>query len=296
MAAHNLKIEAAFATLPLPGQSESGDLSFVKRVGKGTLIAVVDGLGHGQDAASAAHAAVGALDRYSREPLIELVRRCHDALVGLRGVVLGLAYLDPQAATMTWLGVGNVGGVLLRVDLGNRPSRITLVPNAGFIGAEQPGREVRMTERGDVGRHAHDAKHRARHCPPDDADGQAGTERIRHRGRGGSRGAIGKPFAVTPRRDRNQSDLHHLAETERDPDVEPRGGHGRQGDWPDEAAHPDAVDQIEGEVARHHRDGGRGEPQDDGPQRAGRQRAGDLLSGRSVLPVRARHRCPSGAG
>jgi serine/threonine protein phosphatase PrpC len=137
VAARDLKIEAAFAMLPLPGQSESGDLCLVKRVGKGTLIAVVDGLGHGQDAASAAHAAVGALDRYSREPLIDLVRRCHEALVGLRGVVLGLAYLDPQAATMAWLGVGNVGGVLLRADLGNRPSRITLVPNAGFIGAEQ---------------------------------------------------------------------------------------------------------------------------------------------------------------
>lgn len=137
MAARDLKIEAAFATLPLPGQSESGDLSLIKHVGKGTLIAVVDGLGHGQDAASAAHAAVGALDRYSREPLIDLVRRCHEALVGLRGVVLGLAYLDPQAATMSWLGVGNVGGVLLRADLGNRPSRITLVPNAGFIGAER---------------------------------------------------------------------------------------------------------------------------------------------------------------
>jgi len=132
-----LKIETAFATLPLPGQAESGDLCLVKRVGKGTLVAAVDGLGHGQDAASAAHAAVGALDRYSREPLIELVRRCHEALVGLRGVVLGLAYLDPQAATMAWLGVGNIGGMLLRADLGDRPSRITLVPNAGFIGAEQ---------------------------------------------------------------------------------------------------------------------------------------------------------------
>jgi serine/threonine protein phosphatase PrpC len=138
VAARDLKIEAAFATLPLPGESESGDLCLIKRVGKGTLLAVVDGLGHGQEAASAAHAAVGALDRYSREPLIELVRRSHDALVGLRGVVLGIAYLDPQAATMAWLGVGNVGGVLLRADLGNRPSRITLVPNAGFIGAEQP--------------------------------------------------------------------------------------------------------------------------------------------------------------
>ncbi len=137
MAARDLKIDAAFATLPLPGESESGDLCLIKRVGKGTLIAVVDGLGHGQEAASAAHAAVAALDRYSREPLIELVRRSHDALTGLRGVVLGLAYLDPHAATMAWLGVGNVGGVLLRADVGNRPSRITLVPNAGFIGAEQ---------------------------------------------------------------------------------------------------------------------------------------------------------------
>jgi len=137
VAARDLKIDAAFATLPLPGESESGDLCLIKRVGKGTLIAVVDGLGHGQEAASAAHAAVAALDRYSREPLIELVRRSHDALTGLRGVVLGLAYLDPHAATMAWLGVGNVGGVLLRADVGNRPSRITLVPNAGFIGAEQ---------------------------------------------------------------------------------------------------------------------------------------------------------------
>ncbi|MGH7520525.1 MAG: SpoIIE family protein phosphatase [Gemmatimonadales bacterium] len=132
-----MKIDTAFATLPLPGQTESGDLSLIKRVGKGTLIAVVDGLGHGQDAASAAHAAVAALDRYSREPLADLVRRCHTAMVGLRGVVLGLAYLDPQAAAMTWLGIGNIGGIVLRVDAGNRPARISLVPNAGFIGAEQ---------------------------------------------------------------------------------------------------------------------------------------------------------------
>ena len=137
MAACHLKIDTAFATLPLRGQTESGDLCLSKRVGKGTLIAVVDGLGHGQDAASAAHAAIAALDRYAREPLADLVRRCHEALIGLRGVVLGLAYLDPQAATLTWLGVGNVGGILLRADLGNRPSRITLVPSAGFIGAEQ---------------------------------------------------------------------------------------------------------------------------------------------------------------
>jgi serine/threonine protein phosphatase PrpC len=138
MAPRDLKIEAAFAELPLPGQVESGDLCLVKRVGEGTLLAVVDGLGHGQEAASAAHAAVGAIERHAREPLVDLVRRCHDALVGLRGVVLGLAYLDPASASMTWLGVGNIGGVLMRADVKSRPSHVSLVPNAGFIGAEPP--------------------------------------------------------------------------------------------------------------------------------------------------------------
>ena len=138
MAPRDLRIETALATLPLPGQVESGDLSLVKHVGKGTLIAVVDGLGHGEEAASAAHAAVGALDRHAREPLADLVRRCHTALLGMRGVVLGLAYLDPQAATMTWLGVGNIGGLVLHADATSRPPRIGLVPTAGVVGAEQP--------------------------------------------------------------------------------------------------------------------------------------------------------------
>ena len=133
-----MRIDTAFAMEPLPGETESGDLSLVKRVGVGTLVAVVDGLGHGEEAATAAHAAVAALERYAREPLADIVRRCHEALLGLRGVVLGLAYLDPQAATMTWLGVGNVGGILLRADSGSRPARVSLVASAGFIGGELP--------------------------------------------------------------------------------------------------------------------------------------------------------------
>jgi phosphoserine phosphatase RsbX len=138
VAPRHLKIDTAFATVPLPGQTESGDLSLVKRVGAGTLVAVVDGLGHGEEAASAAHAAVGALDRHSREPLSDLVRRAHEALLGSRGVVLGLAYLDPQSATLTWLGVGNIGGILLRADAGSRPARVTLVASAGFVGGDPP--------------------------------------------------------------------------------------------------------------------------------------------------------------
>src|SRR5438128_10287518 len=85
-------IDWGVATLALAGEMESGDLHLVKRVGRGTLVAAVDGLGHGAEAAAAARAAVAALDRYAEESLPPLVRRCHEALAGSRGAVTRLAY------------------------------------------------------------------------------------------------------------------------------------------------------------------------------------------------------------
>lgn len=135
-----MRIDTGVAALVLPGQRESGDLSLVKRVGSGVLAAVVDGLGHGEEAASVAHTAVAALDRHAREPLAELIRRCHAALTGTRGVVLSIAFLDPGAKTMTWVGIGNVCGILLRGDGGGgggRPTRVSLVTAAGVVGLEE---------------------------------------------------------------------------------------------------------------------------------------------------------------
>ena len=140
------------ATLPLPGEPESGDLALVKAVGAATFVAVVDGLGHGEDAAAAAHAAVAALDRYSRESLPELIKRCHSALTGMRGVVLSMGTIDPGAGTVTWIGVGNVFGIVLRADQTTSPSRASLVPLAGFIGSELPNPTARVVPfvRGDT--------------------------------------------------------------------------------------------------------------------------------------------------
>jgi hypothetical protein len=124
------------ASRALPGQRDSGDLWLVKPADEGVLVAVVDALGHGTEAASAARIAISALERYSNDPLPLLLQRCHTALVGTRGVVLSLAQFNPARATMTWLGVGNVEGVLLAADPGARPSRTSLVTRAGIVGAE----------------------------------------------------------------------------------------------------------------------------------------------------------------
>lgn len=147
-----MRIDTGVAVLPLPGQPESGDLSLVKRVGKGVFVAVVDGLGHGEDAASAAYAAVAALDRYAKDPLPEILKRCHAALTGTRGVVLTIAYLDPVPKTMTWMGIGNVEGVLLHADGGPKLSRVALVPSAGFLGGDPPHGQPRVVpiRRGDT--------------------------------------------------------------------------------------------------------------------------------------------------
>ena len=135
MAARDLKIEAAFATLPLPGQTESGDLCLIKRVGKGTLLAVVDGLGHGQEAASAAHAAVGALDRYSREPLIELVRRGYfrEEGIDLDYVNFGSASEIVPAVATNQLEVGGISPNPATLNALSRGLGIKLVGDRGVF-------------------------------------------------------------------------------------------------------------------------------------------------------------------
>src|SRR5437899_10250107 len=121
-------IEWGVATLALPGQAESGDLHLVKPVGSGVLVAVVDGLGHGAEAASAAQAAVAALERHASESLVGLVERCHRALKGTRGAVMSVAAFSRHDRSMTWVGVGNVGGLLVYGDgtAGSGAPRVSL--------------------------------------------------------------------------------------------------------------------------------------------------------------------------
>src|SRR5437870_3753009 len=59
-------IDWGVATLAHAGEKESGDLHLVKQVGRGVLVAAVDGLGHGAEAAAAARGPPHL--RYRRHP------------------------------------------------------------------------------------------------------------------------------------------------------------------------------------------------------------------------------------
>lgn len=131
-------VEYGLAKFVLPGQGESGDRHLVCCAGDGILIAAIDGVGHGEEAAKAAEVAISILKANAEEQVIPLVERCHDGLRVTRGVVLSLASIDPAHGMMTWLGVGNVQGVLLRAGAQNENVQELLLLRGGVVGFQLP--------------------------------------------------------------------------------------------------------------------------------------------------------------
>ena len=122
----------------LPGQGESGDRHLVCCAGDGILIAAIDGIGHGEEAANAADAAISILKASPDEPVISLLERCHEGLRSTRGVVLSLASIDPKHGMMTWVGVGNVQGVLMRAGAKKGRVEEVLLLRGGVVGSQLP--------------------------------------------------------------------------------------------------------------------------------------------------------------
>ena len=131
-------VDHAVASRPFPGEFESGDRYAVIQHPRGTLFAVADGLGHGYEAAVAAKLAMQIVTGQAQLPLLSIVKSCHEALVRTRGVALIIASLESSDETMTWLSIGNVAGLLLRVDGQGNVQREHVVIRNGVVGNRLP--------------------------------------------------------------------------------------------------------------------------------------------------------------
>src|SRR5213593_239154 len=131
-------IEWGVANLTMPGESQSGDRHLVQPYTNGVLVAVVDGLGHGEQAAVAADLAVTTLSKHAHESVIALCNRCHEALRNTRGVVMSLASFNELDGTLTWLGIGNVEGLVLSGEGSPRSRDKYLVLRGGVVGGLLP--------------------------------------------------------------------------------------------------------------------------------------------------------------
>lgn len=131
-------IDWAVAGQTLAGQKESGDQHWVKVCPSQALVAVLDGVGHGTEAALAAQNALATLQQFAGESLIALLQHCHERLRSTRGVVMSLASFRAQDDTMTWLGVGNVEGVMLHRQFHVLPGQESLFLRPGVLGGHLP--------------------------------------------------------------------------------------------------------------------------------------------------------------
>ena len=146
-------IESASAVYTLPGEVESGDRHVVVPLPHGALMAVIDGLGHGSEAAAAAQRAVTQIAQFSNgETLASLVKRCHAALAGTRGAVMNLAAFDTRDNTLTWIGVGDVHGRLLLNTAKPGYAQQHLLLRPGVVGQKLPLLQpsVARVQRGDM--------------------------------------------------------------------------------------------------------------------------------------------------
>jgi negative regulator of sigma-B (phosphoserine phosphatase) len=107
-------LERGVAGAAIAGEERSGDLAVFAGYAGGALVAVLDGLGHGDAAADASDIAADVIRGNRSAPPAELLRRCHEALHKTRGVVMTLAWFDLDRHEMSWAGVGNVEARLVR--------------------------------------------------------------------------------------------------------------------------------------------------------------------------------------
>lgn len=132
----------AAAGAPIPGETKSGDGYLVLPRAFRTLIAVMDGLGHGPDAHAATNAAIAAVAGMPDAPLQILFESCNKELQRTRGVVMTIASIAADGQ-MDWLGAGNVEGMVIRSAQPH--SREGILTRGGVVGWRLPPLSVRGT-------------------------------------------------------------------------------------------------------------------------------------------------------
>lgn len=109
---------------PLPGGDGCcGDSGLIADDGATCFIALIDGLGHGQEAARAAGLAVEYLQaNRDVKDTAELMRGLHERLKSSRGAVAFLARLDLATGELRHTGIGNI---VAKVFGGDAPIRLS---------------------------------------------------------------------------------------------------------------------------------------------------------------------------
>jgi anti-sigma regulatory factor (Ser/Thr protein kinase) len=112
------------------GEDVCGDAWSVSNTGDVRTLLVVDGLGHGPEAAEAAVEAVRLFHRYNGHTVANLLDYIHGGLRATRGAAVSVARFDPATKTINFSGIGNVAGVIIAA--GETKRMVSMAGTAGF--------------------------------------------------------------------------------------------------------------------------------------------------------------------
>jgi anti-sigma regulatory factor (Ser/Thr protein kinase)/serine/threonine protein phosphatase PrpC len=132
-AAQPYPLEVGAATRAHLGMAVNGDAFVIKHWGDSALVAVIDGLGHGQFAHRAAQAARQFVESHFDQPLAGIFRGAGRACSSTHGVVMAVTRVDWGAGRLTFASVGNVES---RVS--GAPTPPQLIVRRGIVGLNTP--------------------------------------------------------------------------------------------------------------------------------------------------------------
>jgi negative regulator of sigma-B (phosphoserine phosphatase) len=130
-------LDWSVAARALAGEDTSGDRAVVVVAGEWAVAAAIDGIGHGARAAMAAETASDVITGSPERDVVSIVEQCHAALRATRGAAMSVASFDCTTDVMTWAGIGNVEGRLLRGGQPSPPAE-SLLLRSGVAGHELP--------------------------------------------------------------------------------------------------------------------------------------------------------------
>lgn len=126
----NRKLVVGASSVCKPGEILNGDSYAITHTGPDkTLIAVIDGLGHGKEAHLASTIIKEQVLLKSELPAIELVNYLHQSARATRGAVIGLVFIDTGRSLLQFTGVGNIEGFVMTKD-----GKKSLISFGGILG------------------------------------------------------------------------------------------------------------------------------------------------------------------
>ena len=123
------EIETGVVCVPMKGETVAGDDWALHSARGRHVLLVVDGLGHGPEAAEAAAAARDAVARNIGRSPAEHIHAAHAALRPTRGAAAAVIELKPSSGVGTFCGIGNIG-CFVRVEGKTR----SLASHNGILG------------------------------------------------------------------------------------------------------------------------------------------------------------------